>query len=550
VLARDSSPAPRLESEIRDLLLTRLRVMAVAGLVGFTLFLLENLVEPLHPTFTQRQWDWRNQGLLVVALLAQAAAAAVLWLRPDLTLSRLRLIELPATASAAAYFAGFRYVVLSTAGPGLPAGDAYGTLYVEHATLLNNLQWIFFIAFYGLFIPNTGRRCAAVVTSLGAVPVLVTVAAARVNPLVDAKLVLLVSVTAVGMFLACALAAFGSFKISTLQREAFTAREEARELGQYRLTERLGGGGMGDVYLAEHRLLKRVCAVKLIRPQLAADPDYLRRFEREVRATAGLGHPNTVEIYDYGHAEDGTFYYVMEYLPGLTLDELVRRHGPLPAAYAVHVLRQLCGALRTAHGVGLIHRDIKPGNAMLRPHGTPHDRVKLLDVGLVRPAGPGGDGAKLTRYGVAVGTPEYMSPEQAEGFEAIDARSDLYSAGALAYFLLARRPPFRDASPVRVLMAHLQTPATPLRTLRPDVPEDLSAVVHKCLSKAPAQRYADAAGLERALAGCACAGQWSEERAADWWRAAEARKPVVPAGGPGADTAAGDGRGSPAGTPR
>ena len=176
--------------------------------------------------------------------------------------------------------------------------------------------------------------------------------------------------------------AFGARTISRLRRQV----AEARQLGQYRLRRRIGAGGMGEVYLAEHQLLKRPCALKLIRPEDVADPKALERFEREVRLTATLSHPNTVEIYDYGRTEDGTYYYVMEYLPGLSLAELVERHGPLPPGRAVYLLRQVCLALREAHAAGLIHRDIKPSNIFAARRGGMDDVAKLLDFGLVRPA--------------------------------------------------------------------------------------------------------------------------------------------------------------------
>ena len=175
---------------------------------------------------------------------------------------------------------------------------------------------------------------------------------------------------------------FGARTMSRLRRQV----AEARQLGQYRLRRRLGAGGMGEVYLAEHQLLKRPCAVKLIRTDDATDPQALARFEDEVRLTATLSHPNTVEIYDYGRAEDGTYYYVMEYLPGLSLAELVERYGPLPPARVVYLLRQVCGALREAHAAGLIHRDIKPSNIIAARRGGIDDVAKLLDFGLVRPA--------------------------------------------------------------------------------------------------------------------------------------------------------------------
>jgi serine/threonine-protein kinase len=176
---------------------------------------------------------------------------------------------------------------------------------------------------------------------------------------------------------------YGSHKISVLRQQAF----EARRLGQYQVKHRLGRGGMGEVYLAEHVLLHRPCALKLIRPERAGDPTNLARFEREVQATAALDHPNIVEIFDYGRADDGTFYYAMEYLPGLSLQELVGRYGPLPPERAVHLLRQVCGALQEAHAAGLIHRDVKPGNVLVCKRGGRHDVAKLVDFGLVRAHG-------------------------------------------------------------------------------------------------------------------------------------------------------------------
>src|SRR5262249_35712495 len=161
-------------------------------------------------------------------------------------------------------------------------------------------------------------------------------------------------------------------------------------------------------------------------PERARDADLLRRFEREVQATARLSHYNTVEIYDYGHADDGTFYYVMEYLPGPSLDELVARHGPLPPARVVHYLRQLCGALREAHAAGLVHRDIKPSNVIAYSPGGVGDVVKLVDFGLVRPPDVGTE-TRLTKEGLILGTPEFMSPEQVKGEGTLDGRSNLYS---------------------------------------------------------------------------------------------------------------------------
>jgi serine/threonine-protein kinase len=311
-------------------------------------------------------------------------------------------------------------------------------------------------------------------------------------------------------------AVFGTHLINTLRREAF----EARQLGQYRLIAPLGAGGMGEVYLAEHRMLKRPCAIKLIHPEQAGDPRVLARFEREVRMTARLSHWNTVEIFDYGRTDDGTFFYVMEYLPGLSLEDLLERHGPLPAERVIHLLRQTCHGLREAHAVGLIHRDIKPGNIFAAQRGGLYDVAKLLDFGLVKPVAEV-PSARLTVDGAISGTPLFMSPEQARGLDDLDARSDIYSLGAVAYALLSGRPPFDRARPLEVMMAHAHDAVEPPSTRQANVPADLERVVLRCLAKKPEDRFQDVDSLERALAECAAADQWTQAHAARWWQEIE-----------------------------
>ncbi len=302
------------------------------------------------------------------------------------------------------------------------------------------------------------------------------------------------------------------------------AVQKIGELGQYVLKEKLGGGGMGQVYLAEHRLLKRASAIKLIHPEIARDPGMLGRFEREVRTTARLRHPNTVAIYDFGHLEDGTFYYVMEYLPGLTLQQMVEQGGPLPPARCVYLLRQVCGALQEAHGIGLVHRDVKPDNVLVCRLGGLHDVAKLFDFGLVRAIDGDEPASRLTKAGVLLGTPDFMSPEQVTGDD-IDQRSDLFSLGAVAYYLLTAKLPFEGKNPLAAMYARIREPAPPLTAHHTDVPADLERVVLQCLAVAKADRFSDMRALQQALAACGCANDWNEERAKEWWDGVDRRTP-------------------------
>jgi serine/threonine-protein kinase len=316
------------------------------------------------------------------------------------------------------------------------------------------------------------------------------------------------------MSLAGTIGIFGSYKLAELRQQV----DAARDLGQYRLVRKIGAGNMGEVHLAEHLLLRQPCAIKLIRPERAADAATLSRFEQEVRATSRLSHWNTVRIYDYGYTDDGTFYYVMEYLAGWTLEDLVRQHGPLPPARAIHLLRQVCAALREAHALGLVHRDIKPANIIVCSSGGVPDVAKLLDFGLVRHTGPRRADALVTTPGQLAGTPAYMSPEQVTAETELDARSDIYSLGAVAYYLATGQPPFVRDTAMRVLMAHIRDPPRSPSLLQAGTPADLEGIILRCLAKAPSERYAEVRHLDRALAECGAAGRWSEEDAADWWR--------------------------------
>jgi serine/threonine-protein kinase len=510
-----AGPTSRATSELAAILLRRLRFLSVlfAGLLGIVTLLILASYQVSYFLFL---------ALRMPAFAVTAVLAIILWCRKKWTLKQLRLMEMLLFGTLIGYYLLRSHYLLLGQGTFAHAVD----LVTQHQETLAQrvvvganyevfAPWVLLIVAYGILIPNRWPRCALVVVFMALSPyVLRTVAYVTSGMPLDNWLAVAGANGAILLLFAVAIAIYGAHRIEGLRQEAL----QARKLGQYQLKERLGTGGMGEVYLAEHLLLRRPCAVKLIRPDRADDPRHLRRFEREVKTTATLTHPNTVQVYDYGHTEDGAFYYVMEYLPGLTLEQLVERHGPCPANRAIYFLCQVCGALREAHGIGLIHRDIKPSNVMICERGGRHDTAKLLDFGLVVPIGGSSGGEKLTQEGAITGTPAYMSPEQAGGQEEIDAGGDIYSVGALAYFLLTGQPPFAGRSSVKMLAAHLYEPPTPLTTDHPEVPAELEAVVLKCLAKNPADRYPNVQSLDAALAKCDTGNQWTEEDAAKWWR--------------------------------
>jgi eukaryotic-like serine/threonine-protein kinase len=293
---------------------------------------------------------------------------------------------------------------------------------------------------------------------------------------------------------------------------------EAMKLGQYTLGNKIGEGGMGVVYEASHALLRRPTAVKLLPPEKAGELN-LVRFEREVQLTSMLTHPNTVAIYDFGRTPEGTFYYAMEYLEGVDLQTLVAEDGPQEAGRVIGLLAQVCGALSEAHGVGLIHRDVKPANVILCERGGAFDVVKVLDFGLVKQVGARGDTLQSqTTYGQIVGTPLYLSPEAITAPETLDGRADLYAIGAVGYLLLTGSPPFSGDSVVEVCGHHLHTTPEPpsARAPRP-VPADLEALLLRCLAKSPSDRPASARELRELLLACRAAQDFTQERAARWW---------------------------------
>ena len=503
------------ELQLRELLRRRLLV-SVAVIVGFFGLLpmssLRFIGSPDVPTAAQvilgSQW--------VVAILC-AGLGVLASHRPTRSLHTLRVLEICIFGLVVLQLIVSNGYVMQRFGLASPPVEtiAHPLISLTGTRLdLVTIRWFVVIVGYGTLIPNTWRRCLGATSLLAATFLLALSSQALYNGVSARELASLLVYPVVWTIVASVIAVFGSYRVSMLEKRV----ADAQRLGQYRLTRPLGAGGMGEVFLAEHVLLKQPFAIKMLRPEHVADPAVLQRFEREVHAMARLEHWNTVEIYDFGRGADGSFYYVMEYLPGLDLHQLVRVGGPLPASRAIHLMRQVCAALQEAHANGLLHRDIKPGNVIVCERAGIYDVAKLLDFGLVKTVGGNTNDTTLTQAGMVAGTPAYMSPEQASGMEHADARSDIYSLGAVAYFLLTGRLLFQKDTAMQTLAAHLYEPVIPPARHRPDIDPTLEAVIMRCLEKKPEERYQDVAALDRALCSCPGAGEWTQKEAAGWWR--------------------------------
>jgi serine/threonine-protein kinase len=285
--------------------------------------------------------------------------------------------------------------------------------------------------------------------------------------------------------------------------------QAATTLGQYTLEEPIGSGSMSQVYRARHALLRRPTAVKLL-PLEKAGKDAIKRFEREVQLTSSLNHPNVIAIYDYGQTADGVFYYAMEFLEGVDLEQLVKRHGPQPPGRVRHIIRQIADALAEAHAIQLIHRDIKPANVVLLNRGRQRDVVKVCDFGLVKDMRPDSSAASASSVTALLGTPLYVSPESITDPKKVDARSDLYALGAVAYFLLTGTPWIKGKNLVEVCAAHLyETPESPSKRLGQPLPASLERLVLRCLEKDPKQHPRDAAEVVQALDAATDVEKWA-----------------------------------------
>lgn len=317
--------------------------------------------------------------------------------------------------------------------------------------------------------------------------------------------------------------ALSSIAISKSMYNMRVRLEQAERLGSYVIEGEIGKGGMGRVFKTTHAVIRRPTAVKVLRVE-SGDRDLLTRFEREVRLSATLSHPNSITIYDYGRMDEWTLYYAMELLDGKDLRELVRRYGPMPPNRALYLLEQICGSLAEAHDRGIIHRDLKPPNIFLAKMGGMFDFVKVLDFGLAKQLDEEGvelvdeDSLNLTQIGMLIGTPLYISPEGAARKGKLDARSDIYCLGCVVFWMLTGRAPFIADSAPEALAAHIRTPApAPSECSEFDIPQQLDNFVLKCLAKNPDDRYQTIAEVQSALRSVPIEEEWTLEQARDWW---------------------------------
>lgn len=460
-----------------------------------------------------------NRGSLPILVASVALATLWLLLRGAPRSPRfVRAVELSTLFVATAAFSSLALVLDLTASPDMVVRTAI----------------TYMLLVYAVYVPSTARR-TLVVAGLMTVPLLgcIFLAFRQWDPaLYDPPAAIWPKGKVGDMAYPATIASAFIWGIAVAMATGFSqtiyglrkAARNLQRLGQYTLEKKLGEGGMGVVYRASHAMLRRPTAIKLLLPDRAGK-DALIRFEREVRRTAMLTHPNTVTVFDYGRTTDGVFYYAMELLEGASLEEIVEVDGPQPEERIIHLLEQVAGSLAEAHDAGLIHRDVKPGNILVVDRGGISDLVKVVDFGLVKDddfrARSGSTSAPaLTVANAITGTPLYIAPEAVKAPETVDARSDLYALGAVGYWLLTGTHVFDGKSILDVCAQHLYSvPDPPSTRLDAPVTPDLEAVLLACLAKRPDDRPASAQVLRERLRACAAAGRWTNARAAQWWAA-------------------------------
>ena len=484
----------------------RVRLLALLLLFGFALdpvvFLLAWTVARLAGTALPPQ-SYKDIPFLLADATVAVASAAVWWLARQEWVSPSRLLTV-----------GLVYQIVIC----LELGITMPWQFQLNEGVVLPLTWApTVIVFFPLIMPGPPRRMLAAAIAAGATgPLGLLLLDLSGTIPVDADDYVR---SVFGSAIAVVFAYLGARVVYRLGREV----SAARELGSYRLEERLGVGGMGEVWRARHRMLARAAAIKLIRPG-SVSPDMTRRFEREAQVIAGLRSPHTVDLFDFGIAENGAFYYVMELLEGLDADSLVRRFGPVPPERAIYLLVQACHSLSEAESCGLVHRDIKPANIFLCRYGEDYDFVKVLDFGLVKAFGEGvSDGehresAALTRENHVQGTPAFIAPEQALGEADLDARADIYAMGCVAYWLLTGQFVFTADTTMGYLVHHIHTPPRPPSEIAgAGIPPALDDVILRCLAKDRSQRPQSAGELSRRLSAVAGAERWNAARARTWW---------------------------------
>ncbi len=508
-------PADLLDASVRRLRVISLVYSAIFFLAAIFPNLFCQLIALFNPTAMCRNLFFTSLRSIGPPVLSIVAGLAVYWFmrsdRPSAT-SKLQV--------------GLVFQVLGSLGIALAEYQGIITpiKYVGMENIVDGgrfgLSWVAaWVLMFTVVVPSPpGRALLAAVLSVSSVPLAFALYSALgvntvpLSPMAFFFALVFPYILIVGMAWISARVVYG------LGAEV----RRARELGSYRLVERLGEGGMGEVWRGEHRLLARPAAVKLIRPELlgAANSEHrrvtLRRFEREAQATAALNSPHTVDLYDFGVSDDGAFYAVIELLDGFDLDTLVRKYGPLPAERVVHLLLQICDSLAEAHETGLIHRDIKPANIFVCRFARSTDWIKVLDFGMVKLPDGRGD-AMLTGEGVAGGTPAFMSPEQAVS-GTVDERSDLYSVGCVAYWLLTGEPVFSGHTPIDTIVQHVKSdPTPPSEHSEIAVPQALDSIILACLAKSAADRPQTADALARLLKSVPLDQEWDSERSKAWW---------------------------------
>jgi serine/threonine protein kinase len=514
-LARVAWSATSNDEETRSYLQSRLMTLSALMFWSFVVFL--GGLSVMYASYPTIEPAWNRVIFLssTVGLVMLAGIWRLALARRPLTMAQLNLIDMAYAGGTGLLFGLGGYLATDFR----PA--PYATLLYACLTVLSR----------AIVVPSTPKR-TLVMAGLSFGPFMLAAVVISFRADVLALLGMPGPALVLSVLVICAstalLAATGSHTTYGLRVKA----SAAMQLGQYTLDRKIGSGGMGDVYVAHHVLLRRATAIKLLQPDRVG-AENLDRFEQEVHHISQLSHPNTVTLFDYGRNPEGVFYYAMEYLDGLNLQQLVEREGGLPARRVAEILAQVCGSLQEAHGRDVIHRDIKPANIILCERGGMPDVAKVVDFGLAKPVEP--ESGDAHQQAVA-GTPGYLAPEvasivvdRAEGRPRsagpIRAPSDIYALGAVGYFLLVGKRLFDGDNAIDVCRKHATEAPTPLAEVA-NAPDQLATLIMACLAKEPAARPS-AEALAKALRAIDC-DDWDEARARGWWLDFRRKQRLVP----------------------